>query len=189
TNQMESTLDVSFPYSFLRNGMPTLPHPGLYASDVQLNGGQTHIPDSHFDPFRECLFKKPRDRSATEGCFKRKIKFLDNSAFEQALAFLPGGAVRFHLRDTRIPRGDLSRGDVRVEIFHSVRQEHRSGDAAFSSAIGSRQQDRKSTRLNSSHVSISYAVFCLKKKKNNNNTSHCRYPYDRESCTEIQSHR
>src|SRR5699024_12208258 len=29
--------------------------------------------------------------------------------------------------------------------------------------------DRKSTRLNSSHVSISYAVFCLKKKKNTKN--------------------
>src|SRR5690606_41936114 len=29
---------------------------------------------------------------------------------------------------------------------------------------GRRQQDRKSTRLNSSHVKISYAVFCLKKK-------------------------
>src|SRR2546421_9724705 len=28
-------------------------------------------------------------------------------------------------------------------------------------------QDRKSTRLNSSHDQISYAVFCLKKKKNN----------------------
>src|SRR2546427_4298728 len=28
------------------------------------------------------------------------------------------------------------------------------------------QQDRKSTRLNSSHSQISYAVFCLKKKKN-----------------------
>src|SRR5690554_7563080 len=28
-----------------------------------------------------------------------------------------------------------------------------------------RQRDRKSTRLNSSHVRISYAVFCLKKKK------------------------
>src|SRR5438067_6841912 len=28
--------------------------------------------------------------------------------------------------------------------------------------------DRKSTRLNSSHVSISYAVFCLKKKNNQN---------------------
>src|SRR3712207_8260956 len=29
------------------------------------------------------------------------------------------------------------------------------------------QQDRKSTRLNSSHANISYAVFCLKKKKKN----------------------
>src|SRR5690625_5710664 len=29
------------------------------------------------------------------------------------------------------------------------------------------QIDRKSTRLNSSHVAISYAVFCLKKKKTN----------------------
>src|SRR5438445_3631543 len=28
------------------------------------------------------------------------------------------------------------------------------------------QKDRKSTRLNSSHANISYAVFCLKKKKN-----------------------
>src|SRR3712207_7265281 len=30
--------------------------------------------------------------------------------------------------------------------------------------------DRKSTRLNSSHANISYAVFCLKKKKNNIHT-------------------
>src|SRR5690606_42123871 len=34
-----------------------------------------------------------------------------------------------------------------------------------SSASGPRSSDRKSTRLNSSHVKISYAVFCLKKKK------------------------
>src|SRR5438477_9804721 len=32
--------------------------------------------------------------------------------------------------------------------------------------------DRKSTRLNSSHMSISYAVFCLKKKKNTYNRHH-----------------
>src|SRR5690242_21114793 len=32
-------------------------------------------------------------------------------------------------------------------------------------------RDRKSTRLNSSHMSISYAVFCLKKKKKTNNKS------------------
>src|SRR5690348_12806298 len=33
-----------------------------------------------------------------------------------------------------------------------------------------RPEDRKSTRLNSSHPSISYAVFCLKKKTNKHNT-------------------
>src|SRR5690349_22775887 len=33
---------------------------------------------------------------------------------------------------------------------------------------GQARGDRKSTRLNSSHVEISYAVFCLKKKKKNN---------------------
>src|SRR3989442_7929015 len=37
--------------------------------------------------------------------------------------------------------------------------------AAF---LSSPMTDRKSTRLNSSHVRISYAVFCLKKKKKNN---------------------
>src|SRR3712207_6873576 len=35
--------------------------------------------------------------------------------------------------------------------------------------IAGLQRDRKSTRLNSSHANISYAVFCLKKKKNKNN--------------------
>src|SRR2546427_8486999 len=34
-------------------------------------------------------------------------------------------------------------------------------------------EDRKSTRLNSSHSQISYAVFCLKKKKNYNLTERC----------------
>src|SRR5437773_7566349 len=34
---------------------------------------------------------------------------------------------------------------------------------------GHHAQDRKSTRLNSSHITISYAVFCLKKKKQKKN--------------------
>src|SRR5437870_7623318 len=37
--------------------------------------------------------------------------------------------------------------------------------------VGSGNVDRKSTRLNSSHVAISYAVFCLKKKKKQHSTS------------------
>src|SRR3712207_7930324 len=35
--------------------------------------------------------------------------------------------------------------------------------------------DRKSTRLNSSHANISYAVFCLKKKKTKSNSTHMKF--------------
>src|SRR5256885_12161452 len=42
-------------------------------------------------------------------------------------------------------------------------------------------KDRKSTRLNSSHLVISYAVFCLKKKTNN--AQHCTYT----SCTTVRT--
>src|SRR5215204_6789839 len=37
-----------------------------------------------------------------------------------------------------------------------------------------RRRDRKSTRLNSSHTVISYAVFCLKKKKHQQQRSHAQ---------------
>src|SRR3712207_9262377 len=42
-------------------------------------------------------------------------------------------------------------------------------DPSFAEADGE-LEDRKSTRLNSSHANISYAVFCLKKKKKKHNT-------------------
>src|SRR5690606_41789556 len=48
---------------------------------------------------------------------------------------------------------------------------HRGGrraPKAYPRARAIRCRDRKSTRLNSSHVKISYAVFCLKKKKKQN---------------------
>src|SRR5215475_5424399 len=44
-----------------------------------------------------------------------------------------------------------------------------SPNTSSGSASQCSQPDRKSTRLNSSHVKISYAVFCLKKKKKKNN--------------------
>src|SRR5689334_23386239 len=43
--------------------------------------------------------------------------------------------------------------------------------AKSSTMPSSTSKDRKSTRLNSSHSSISYAVFCLKKKKKKNKTT------------------
>src|SRR5690625_6409213 len=45
-----------------------------------------------------------------------------------------------------------------------------SGFCAISAAMMLTTTDRKSTRLNSSHVAISYAVFCLKKKKKKQHT-------------------
>src|SRR5438552_12267028 len=42
----------------------------------------------------------------------------------------------------------------------------------FARASPRNWRDRKSTRLNSSHQIISYAVFCLKKKKNTHTTRH-----------------
>src|SRR5256885_9825165 len=44
-------------------------------------------------------------------------------------------------------------------------------------------RDRKSTRLNSSHLVISYAVFCLKKKKTSSCYLTCYFDIDSSSCT------
>src|SRR5256885_5824210 len=66
-------------------------------------------------------------------------------------------------------------------LFRSGRQSVRPADAikkgepAGSPFFASWPGDRKSTRLNSSHLVISYAVFCLKKKKNNYYDSHCKH--------------
>src|SRR5699024_11338497 len=61
---------------------------------------------------------------------------------------------------------------VLSNVLPHVRDIRRLGSAALDLCMvasgqvdGYYEQDRKSTRLNSSHVSISYAVFCLKKKQ------------------------
>src|SRR5690625_4222997 len=63
--------------------------------------------------------------------------------------------------------GDTSSYDLR--ILRALRRITRS--IALHSRQLSAYRDRKSTRLNSSHVAISYAVFCLKKKKRHENHS------------------
>src|SRR3712207_7067277 len=53
---------------------------------------------------------------------------------------------------------------------------HTSGSTTTSSRPTLSSRDRKSTRLNSSHANISYAVFCLKKKKNSPQPTYRLYP-------------
>src|SRR5437773_8887823 len=62
------------------------------------------------------------------------------------------GPLRPHARDAPVARGAAA---VRA-------------DALPLDHVAETLEDRKSTRLNSSHITISYAVFCLKKKKKNN---------------------
>src|SRR5438067_7542108 len=77
-------------------------------------------------------------------------------------------------RSTLFPYTTLFRsgGDVAEPIVHACSAAVGSTFPAGSRAATRKTWvDRKSTRLNSSHVSISYAVFCLKKKKRKNDDS------------------
>src|SRR5690348_18198601 len=78
-------------------------------------------------------------------------------------------------------------------LFRSGSAEGPSQDGGPGGNCGAETPDRKSTRLNSSHPSISYAVFCLKKKNKNDrhrlvrSTDQSEIPYDafslhHESC-------
>src|SRR2546426_2055976 len=65
-------------------------------------------------------------------------------------------------------RGPLS-PDMRPWLFRLARCLH-ARTLCYRAKTAARKQDRKSTRLNSSHLVISYAVFCLKKKKDKDPT-------------------
>src|SRR6266852_6794872 len=70
----------------------------------------------------------------------------------------------FFLMIRRPPRSTLF---PYTTLFRSRHVPHAQELPAGHEGAPSRLRDRKSTRLNSSHGSISYAVFCLKKKKEN----------------------
>src|SRR5207249_5492723 len=71
------------------------------------------------------------------------------------------------LLDYRTTHGGLTR----ARTSQKPRCGHGPARPSSPSCPGSPCLDRKSTRLNSSHVSISYAVFCLKKKKQKKQTT------------------
>src|SRR2546427_8103775 len=71
--------------------------------------------------------------------------------------------IRRPPRSTLFPYTTLFRSGDRADYYRGLRAA--AGAAAtFSTSRSKQRVDRKSTRLNSSHSQISYAVFCLKKK-------------------------
>src|SRR5258708_21013770 len=75
---------------------------------------------------------------------------------------LSGGHLVSHCLKSKVPRNARCVTSVRRNIHV----------AGFRDRASVGPQDRKSTRLNSSHQIISYAVFCLKKKKNKIEQTH-----------------
>src|SRR3712207_8460835 len=79
--------------------------------------------------------------------------------------------IRRPPRSTLFPYTTLFRSAMRLKkhlycekpLAHNVREIRLMRETAARNKLAT--QDRKSTRLNSSHANISYAVFCLKKKK------------------------
>src|SRR5215813_8154412 len=77
-----------------------------------------------------------------------------------------GGAELARLHSLRGKLG--GRGDETDLAFEHRRPGRVGSDTHLHARLNAAEiEDRKSTRLNSSHVRISYAVFCLKKKKKN----------------------
>src|SRR5690242_21553346 len=67
--------------------------------------------------------------------------------------------------------GDVHAERARRRAALRIAARHPALDGADFLQLGMASRDRKSTRLNSSHMSISYAVFCLKKKNKQNSTT------------------
>src|SRR5947207_7100443 len=126
--------------------------PELDARDVAEAHDLSVIPGLHDDVAELLLVREPA---------RGVQRDLELGAGRGRRAELPRGHLHVLLADGRhhIARGEVTRG----ELLRIEPHPHRVVTA-----------DRKSTRLNSSHTVISYAVFCLKKK----NTQNTQTPYN-----------
>src|SRR3712207_8607916 len=96
----------------------------------------------------------------------RSTLFPYTTLFRSLLLSILCGAVKAHHSLPTLP-----------ELSHTYSESHQPMIVVSTTLLN---RDRKSTRLNSSHANISYAVFCLKKKTNNENalTSYNNYYYN-----------
>src|SRR5215510_499532 len=110
------------------------------------------------------------DPAAAEAALVERLRAGDEAAFEALVA--RHYATMIAVAQTYV-KGRAVAEEVVQDAWLGVingldRFEGRSSLKTWILSILVNQADRKSTRLNSSHVAISYAVFCLKKKKKHN---------------------
>src|SRR5256885_11895777 len=96
----------------------------------------------------------------------RSTLFPYTTLFRSLLELILGASGKYPSRAIETPRRGVSRRCAATSLTF-----HLGETVCFSQSSGVRERnnsDRKSTRLNSSHLVISYAVFCLKKKNHQN---------------------
>src|SRR5439155_26130878 len=128
-----------------RGGSPTL---ALGSASLVLNFGGTRNVFYLLSGYSRLDFEK-----------NAPYRFTDNAvhgALGDRVFLGDDAALRFEVRAIYAPSTEFASGDWAGHVV---------GSLGLSLFMGG---DRKSTRLNSSHVAISYAVFCLKKKKSSN---------------------
>src|SRR5690242_19920460 len=118
------------------------------------------------------LQKYPREIRLKDGtrCVFRPLKKEDEKQFHDFFLAVPAEErmfIKHRVTDPAVIRDWCRNIDLGRNLPLLAFMEGKiAGVATLHQQLGGwKRQDRKSTRLNSSHMSISYAVFCLKKKR------------------------
>src|SRR5688572_32292042 len=94
-----------------------------------------------------------------------------STLFPYTTLFRSQAALAFGMLPHLDALGALAHRGGQPSAFAQLRDRYFVRVLRFNPVTATYLGDRKSTRLNSSHSQISYAVFCLKKKKKNNSTT------------------
>src|SRR3989441_36826 len=142
-----------------------LTHTGSWALDIA-TGELTHSSEENFRLFG---FDPQSDRPSTDE-FRQRIHAEDQGRVRDIVDKAARERMDFEV-DYRVVLPDGT-----VKCIHAVSHPVFGASGDLVQFVGTVMEDRKSTRLNSSHWLISYAVFCLKKKKKTTTPRAARTP-------------
>src|SRR5437773_9083761 len=148
--------------------------PGPLAEDQRLAAGALGASPIDF-AFR--TMQHPPAKRTKSG----EVRIIDSSSFKVSqniaaavVTVRPGGMRELHWHPNADEWQFFISGKARMTVFATGGRARTLDFEAGDVGYVLKTLDRKSTRLNSSHITISYAVFCLKKKKNKKKTNNAK---------------